>query len=103
MKADVPRDQRPHVIKASAPGYEAFKKVISFANDVYLEIELKRKTGSVRWGAKSHASEPLPNETSKTETAPAMKQTEEAGMTLGHPKAKRPAKKGIDEKDPYVP
>jgi hypothetical protein len=103
IKAEFAKDQRQHVVMASAPGYETFKKVISFANDVYLEIELKKKPGSVRRGAKPHASPSLTKATGKADTTPAANQGEEGGATLGPSEARRPAKKSIDEKDPYLP
>jgi hypothetical protein len=89
IKADVPRDQGQHVVAALAPGYEPFKKIISFANDVYMEIELKRKPVPVHGGAWTK---------SEGKTKPTQNQVEESGGG----QERRPAKK-IDEKDPYAP
>jgi hypothetical protein len=42
IKMDVARSQSSHVVQAKAPGHVPFKKTISFANDVYLDIKLEK-------------------------------------------------------------
>ncbi len=96
IRAEVARAEARHVVEAAAAGYEPFKKTISFATDVYLDIELKRKPVPVHGSTRGRTPQ-APSEAKRSQ-APA----EDFGVTLERPAPRRPTKK-IDEKDPYAP
>lgn len=90
IKLDVPRDDKPHLVEASAPGFLPFKRTVSFSQDVFLTISLQRQRGSapkrdVTAGVKLDG-----------------KHADDQGMSSRSNAAKRPASK-IDEDDPYAP
>jgi hypothetical protein len=103
LEADVAKDQKIHVLSASAPGYISVKKIVSFAKDVYLEIDLKKAPPSPRGMAKRHPTQPAAKAKADPRSDSPPKQVEEYGMTLERPTIRRPPNKKMDEKDPYAP
>jgi len=112
IKLDVQKARTSHVVLATAPGHIPYRKTISYADDVYLDIKLKKaEVPSPHAGAKVRAPQvavyPPSNDTvdgkkSDSKAAPAATQAEDFGMSLQRPTARRPSKK-IDESDPYGP
>jgi hypothetical protein len=109
FKADVPKKKTLHIVQATAPGYLTFKRTVSFANDVFLDIQLtKAESPGPRVAAKAPAApavqsrKPEINPEVKFEprVAPPAQPVEDFGMNLERPNMKRPTKK-IDETDPY--
>jgi hypothetical protein len=113
IKMDVTKAKTVHVVQARAPGYAPFRKTITYANDIYLDIKLEKvEAPAVQSRAKAHPPQvAVPKETKpevkevKPETKPApavAAPVEDFGMTLQRPAARRPTKR-IDETDPYAP
>jgi serine/threonine-protein kinase len=107
FRAKVDRDERMHVVRATAPGYAAAERAVSFAADVDVALTLTRAveplhagttavtTGAIASSAKSSATAASPPPAATT-TARA---TPQAGDDL---RAKSPAgRRTIDDKDPY--
>ena len=112
FRLDAPKKKTLHVVQALASGYIPFKRTISYANDVFLDIQLtKAQSPASRAAAKAPAS-PVTAQPRKTEAnveekfeprvAPPSPSVEDFGMNLERPNIKRPTKK-IDETDPYAP
>ncbi len=112
IKMDVPKAKTPHVVQARAPGYAPFRKVITYANDIYLDIKLEKvEAPTAQPRTKTYSPTAAPKETKpevkevKTDPKPApaaVAPVEDFGMTLQRPAIRRPTKR-IDETDPYVP
>jgi hypothetical protein len=113
IKMDVAKAKTVHVVQARAPGYAPFRKNITYANDIYLDIKLEKvEAPTVQARNKVHpAPVAAPKETKpevrevKTEPKPApaaAAPVEDFGMTLQRPATRRPTKR-IDETDPYAP
>jgi hypothetical protein len=112
IKLDVPPSRTPHVVQAAAPGYLTFKKTISYAEDVFLEIKLEKAQPRERSVAQHRPSppieaqprgnEPKPSAQGKPRPALSSPDVEDFGMDLEHPNTKRPTKT-MDETDPYYP
>jgi serine/threonine-protein kinase len=88
LKAEVPRDEKIHVIRAVAPGTLPFNHAVAFSSDVRLSIRLK---GERPRPAKMHSRGGQAKETQSVPPAPA--------------EATPPAKQGasaIDENNPYA-
>jgi hypothetical protein len=100
IRGERPKDQKRHLVEAWAPGYEPFKKTVSFTTDVYLDIELRRQPGPAKSPTRARAPQSVPKP--KGEARGAQDPVEDFGMNLERPAPRRPAKK-IDEKDPYSP
>jgi hypothetical protein len=90
IKLDVPKDDKPHLVEATAPGFLPFKRTVNFSTDVFLTISLQ----------KQRSSPP------KRELTAGVKldgrRADDQGMSPRSIGAKRPASK-IDEDDPYAP
>jgi hypothetical protein len=112
IKMDTPLSRTLHVVHASAPGYLTFKKTISYAKDVSLDIKLEKTQRLARAVARESPSPPIEvqprgNEPKagvqgKPEVAPSSPEVEDFGMDLKRPNTKRPTKT-MDETDPYSP
>lgn len=106
IEMDVAGADTTHVVRAEAPGHVPFKKTISFADDVHLDIRLRRYERPRP--APVAAQPPPPREERKPEpkrevkAAPASAMVEDFGMDLQRPAPKRQPKR-IDETDPYTP
>lgn len=115
IKMDVPKAKTPHVVQARAPGYAPFKKIITYANDIYLDIKLEKIEASTAQ-PRTRAYSPTAASREPKETKPEVREVkndpkptpaavapvEDFGMTLQRPATRRPTKR-IDETDPYVP
>jgi len=112
VKMDISPSHTLHVVHASASGYVAFKKTISYAKDVFLDIKLEKTQPLVRAVARDRPSPPFEAEPRGNEAkaiapvrpsvAPASPDVEDFGMDLKRPNTNRPTKK-MDETDPYSP
>ena len=120
IKLDVPESRTLHMVQATAPGHIPFKKTVSYANDVYLDIKLEKseaptepveaKVTSPQVAARQHGqqhgqphgNDPRPEAKSEPRVAPSGAAVEEFGMNLERPTIKRSTKK-MDETDPYAP
>ncbi len=113
--AEMPKERRTHVLRATAPGYRAAERVITFQKDLDIELALS-KLGRTRVSraqpkpenpAETQAKAAPPPEPSKPSRAalqPAPKpkpQAIEPGMDLSRPAAPRPQRQ-IDDEDPYA-
>jgi hypothetical protein len=90
IKLDVPKDDKLHLVEASAPGFLPFKRKVSFARDVFLTISLQRQRGSA------------PKRELTAGVKLDGKHADDQGMSSRSNAVKRPASK-IDEDDPYAP
>jgi hypothetical protein len=90
IKLDVPKDDKLHLVEASAPGFLPFKRQVSFARDVFLTIALQKQRGSA------------PKRELTAGVKLDGKHADDQGMSSRSNVAKRPASK-IDEDDPYAP
>jgi hypothetical protein len=102
LDADVAKDVKIHVVFATAPGFLPQKKIVRFANDVYLDIDLRKAPAPPRGAAKRRSLQSVAKARTEPKVDTPSKQAEEFGMTLERPTTRRLGKK-IDEKDPYAP
>lgn len=113
IKMDVARAKTSHVVQARAPGYAPFKKTITYANDIYLDIKLEKvEAPAVQARTKAHPPQIAAQKETKPEVREVKPETrpapaaaapvEDFGMTLQRPTTRRPTKR-IDETDPYAP
>lgn len=120
ISVDVPPDRAPHTVRATAPGYLPYKRTITFANDVLLEVKLKRATQAdspsddpvpaaprvagppSSTGRNDGSSDPRVGGKPDTKPTPIITPIEDFGMDLQRPAPRRPTKK-LDETDPYAP
>jgi serine/threonine-protein kinase len=111
FQADVTVDKRAHVLHASAPGYQSAEQVITFGNDVRVEITLKPLPGAAGKAARlAEAAQraaienwrPVGGEITRVPTEPSPSgRTREPEVELKRSPATPP--RTIDEKDPYSP
>jgi hypothetical protein len=112
IKMDVPQSLTLHMVQATAPGHIPFKKTVSYANDVYLEIKLEKseappqhlaaKVLSPQVTAPQRGNDTKLEVKGEPRVAPSGPAVEEFGMNLERPTPKRSTKK-MDETDPYAP
>jgi hypothetical protein len=112
IKMDVSPSRILHMVQATAPGHIPFKKTISYADDVYLEIKLEKAEAPIQHvaapilspqvAAQPHGSDPKPDVKGEPRVAPSAPAVEEFGMNLEHPMTRHSTKK-MDETDPYAP
>ncbi len=102
LRAEVPKDRTIHVVRASAPGFIPFSQIVSFTNDVRLNVELRRARTPVQRGAKPHPRQIESESKTDQKSMPQPNQGEEPGMNMERPALRR-ASKQIDERDPYTP
>jgi len=102
LLAEVPKDRIIHVLRASAPGFIPFSQIISFANDVQLNVELRRARGPVHVVARPHPQQVESKPKTDSKAKPQSSQEEEPGMNMERPAVRRTSKQ-IDERDPYTP
>lgn len=93
IKLDVPKDDKPHLVEASAPGFVPFKRSVSFSTNVFLTISLQKARPSAAGAAKRDVTAGV---------KPDGKHADEQGVSSRSNAVKRPASK-IDEDDPYAP
>jgi hypothetical protein len=93
IKLDVPKDDRLHLVEASAPGFLPFKRSVSFSQDVFLTISLQKPRGPGSSASKKDVTAGVKLEG---------KHADDQGMSSRSSAARRPASK-IDEDDPYAP
>jgi len=106
LELDVPTDQVPHALEVSAPGFAPLKRMVSFAKDLYLVIELQRAAPSRPVAASpspapavaAKPAKPQKTGRARTPTEP----TDEFGSPFAPTPPKRPTTT-IDETDPYAP
>lgn len=108
FRTKIDRDDRMHVVRATAPGYAPLERAISFAADAEVALALSRaaappvagpRPGAVT-AAPASAANSTPTAASPTAApAPTTRGTAQAGDDLrGKPAGGR---RNIDEKDPY--
>jgi len=102
LRAEHPKDRSIHFVRASAPGFVPFSQIVSFDNDVRLNIELRRARYPVQGGAKPHPQQIRSESKSDWKAMPQSGQVEEPGTNMEHPALRR-ASIQIDERDPYTP
>jgi hypothetical protein len=112
IKLDVSPSRNLHMVQARAPGHIPFKKMISYADDVYLEIRLEKVEAptqhvaavipSPQVAAQPRGNELKPEVKGEPKVAPSAPAIEEFGMNLEHPITRHSTKK-MDETDPYAP
>lgn len=93
IKLDVPKDDKLHLVEASAPGFLPFKRSVSYSQDVFLTISLQRPRGPGSSASKKDVTAGVKLEG---------KHADDQGMSSRSSAARRPASK-IDEDDPYAP
>src|SRR5262249_30558871 len=76
FRAELPRDSRVHVLRASAPGFAPVERMVTFASDTSVEIALTRAR-AVRHGELPVAGR---NATGESQSTP--KATAQPGMDL---------------------
>jgi hypothetical protein len=111
FQADVTVDKRAHVLHASAPGYQSAEQVITFGNDVRVEITLKPLPGAAGKAARlAEAAQrsalenwrPVGGEITRVPSEPSPSgRAHEPEVELKRSPAAPP--RSIDEKDPYSP
>jgi eukaryotic-like serine/threonine-protein kinase len=113
FQADVRADTRAHVLHVSAAGYQSVEQVITFVNDMRLEIALKPAAGAAAKAARlAEAAErrsaidnwkPTGGEITRSlpDPSPVEPRSRETEVELKRPPATPP--RPIDEKDPYSP
>jgi hypothetical protein len=113
IKMDVAKAKGFHVVQARAPGYAPFRKTITYANDIYLDIKLEKvEAPAAQARTKTHPQQLATQKETKPEVREVKPETkpaptaaapvEDFGMTLQRPATRRPTKR-IDETDPYAP
>jgi hypothetical protein len=112
IKMDVPPSRILHMVQATAPGHIPFKKTISYADDVYLQIKLEKVEAptqniaatmlSPQVAAQPRGNDTKPDMKGEPRVAPSAPAVEEFGMNLEHPITRHSTKK-MDETDPYAP
>jgi hypothetical protein len=112
ISLDLVKDQTPHMVQATAPGYLPFKKSFTVDSDFHLDVTLKRSEPPARARRGDHApeiaAEPAESAAqakpveSGTKAKPADGPVEDFGMDLGRPATRRQIRK-MEDKDPYSP
>jgi hypothetical protein len=102
IKLDVPKEDKLHLVEASAPGFIPFTRSVNFTQDVYLTISLEKERPAPPPVTKEKPTRTATRRIATSRVKPDLKRADDGGMSSRPTGAKRSTSK-IDEDDPYAP
>jgi hypothetical protein len=102
IKLDVPKEDKVHLVEASAPGFIPFTRSVNFSQDVYLTISLEKERPPGHPISKDRPTRTATKAVATSRVKPDAKRADDIGIASRPTGTKRATSK-IDEDDPYAP
>lgn len=102
IKLDVPKEDKVHIVEASAPGFIPFTRSVNFSQDVYLTISLEKERPPGHPISKDRPARAATRAVATSRVKPDAKRADDIGIASRPTGTKRATSK-IDEDDPYAP